>query len=245
MKLNPESELFMWQADMALFDKTSLAWYMSSGKFDKNSMSRWVIPMTKLKAQILRASIDNSIVFIPVGHTVSEYPETLPGNLIIICCDSRVYALAVIVRGPCACPPEYKTTELDNLIAVHVLSTSFTCEIRLPDVPIEASDSLPINVFKLSGIVAEEIEIDVPDTIEAEYERRVMFAHWFMGYIAQLRVIITPVKILEDARVQRLCALEKCIKEKVSMSIPPPRDFSFTKMLKTHKKYAEMFGRLL
>jgi hypothetical protein len=245
MKLNAEAGLFMWRADTALFDKTSLAWYMASGKFDKNSMSRWVLPMTKLKAQILRASIDNSIVFLPVGHAVSEYPETLPGNFIVICGDTNVYALAVIVQGPCACPSEYRTTQFDNLIAVHILSTSFTNGICLPDVLVEASDALPTNVFKISDVVSEAIEIDVPETTEAEYEKFVVFAHWFLEYIAQLRDIITPVKALEDARVRRLDSIEKCIKEKVSLSIPPPREFSFMKMMKTHKKYAEMFGKIV
>jgi hypothetical protein len=245
MKLNPEAGLFAWKADTALFDKASLAWYMSSNKFDKNSMSRWVLPMTKLKAQILRASIDNSIVFLPVGNTSSEHAESLPGNLVVICCDTRVYALALIVQGPCTCPQEYKTTDLENLLAVHILSTSFTNDIRLPDVEVEASDALPTNVFKLSGIVAEEIEIDVPETAEAEYEKFVVFAHWFMGYITELRGIITPVKALEDARVRRLDILKKCIKDKMQLSVPPPREISFTKMMKTHQKYAEMFGRLV
>jgi hypothetical protein len=245
MKLNPEAGLFMWHADTALFDKASLSWYFSSGKFDKNSMSRWVLPMTKLKAQILRASIDNSIVFLPVGAAPSEYAESLPGNFVVICCDTRVYALAVIVQGPCPCPAEYKTTDLDSLLAVHILSTSFTHDIRLPDVVVEESDALPRNVFKLSSVVAEDIEIDVPETAEAEYEKFVVFAHWFMKYIEELRGIITPVKALEDARVRRLDILKKCIKDKTQLSIPPPREISFTKMMKTHQKYAEMFGRLV
>ncbi|AGE55662.1 hypothetical protein ATCVMN08101_491R [Acanthocystis turfacea Chlorella virus MN0810.1] len=245
MKLNPEAGLFMWRADTALFDKTSLAWYMASGKFDKNSMSRWVLPMTKLKAQILRASIDNSIVFLPVGAASSEYAESLPGNFVVICCDTRVYALGVIVQGPCPCPVEYKITDLDSLLAVHILATSFTHDIRLPEVAVEESDALPANVFKMSGVVAEDIDIDIPDTIEAEYEKFVVFAHWFMGYISDLKDIITPVKALEDTRIRRLCVLQKCIKDKISLPIPPPREFAFTKMLKTHKKYAEMFGRLM
>jgi hypothetical protein len=201
--------------------------------------------MTKLKAQILRASIDNSIVFLPVGNTASKYPESLPGNLIIICCDTHVYALAVIVQGPCACPPEYKTTTFENLIAVHVLSTSFAVDIRLPNVPVDASDALTANVFKLSGVVAEEIEIDIPETAEVEYERRVIFAHWFMGYLTELRNVMTPVKLLEEARARRLNVLEKCIREKIMLHIPPPRDFSFMKMLKTHQKYASMFGKIV
>lgn len=245
MKLNAEAGLFMWRADTALFDKTTLAWYMASGKFDKNSMSRWVLPMTKLKAQILRASIDNSIVFLPVGAATSEYAESLPGNFIVMCLDTRVYALGVIVQGPCPCPAEYKITDFDSLLAVHILSTSFTHDIRLPEVIVEESDALPANVFKLSSVVAEDIEIDVPETAEAEYEKFVVFAHWFMGYIEELRDIITPVKVLEDARVRRLCVLQKCIKDKVSLPIPPPREFAFTKMMKTHQKYAEMFGRLI
>ena len=245
MKLDPEARLFAWRADTALFDKTSLAWYMASGKFDKNSMSRWVLPMTKLKAQILRASIDNSIVFLPVNAATSEYAESLPGNFVVICLDTRVYALAVILQGPCPCPAEYKITDLDSLLAVHILSTSFTHDIRLPDVALEESDALPTNVFKLSGGVSEDIEIDVPETAEVEYEKFVVFAHWFMDYVAGLRGIITPVKALEDARVRRLDILKKCIKEKISLPIPPPREFSFVKMLKTHQKYASMFGRIL
>ncbi|AGE49165.1 hypothetical protein ATCVBr0604L_448R [Acanthocystis turfacea Chlorella virus Br0604L] len=245
MKLNAEAGLFMWRADTALFDKTSLSWYMASGKFDKNSMSRWVLPMTKLKAQILRASIDNSIVFLPVGGTASEYAESLPGNFMVICCDTRVYALAIVVQGPCPCPAEYKTTEMDSLLAVHVLSTSFTHDIRLPEVTVEESDALPTNVFKLSGGVSEDVEIDVPEIAEAEYEKFVVFAHWFMEYIDTLKGIITPVKALEDARIRRLCVLQKCIKDKVALPIPPPREFAFTKMMKTHQKYAEMFGRLV
>jgi hypothetical protein len=245
MKLDPDAELFMWQGDPSLFDKASLAWYMASGKFDKNSMSRWVLPMTKLKAQILRASVDNSIVFLPVGGTISDYPESLPGNFMVICCDTRVYALAVIVQGPCSCPKEYKTTGFDSLLAVHVLSTSFASEIHLPDIPVEASVALPSNVYKLSGIVSEEIDLEVPETAEVEYERRVIFSHWLMSYITKLRDVITPVKALEDTRVRRIDILEKCIRDKVSLTIPPPREFSFPKMMKTHFKYASMFGRMI
>jgi hypothetical protein len=156
-----------------------------------------------------------------------------------------VYALAFIVQGPCPCPAEYKITDLDSLLAVHILSTSFTHDIRLPEVVVEASETLPTNVFKLSGVVSEDIEVDVPETAEVEYEKFVVCAHWFMKYVAYLKDIITPVKALEDARVRRLCVLQKCIHDKVSLHIPPPREFSFAKMLKTHKKYAEMFGRLV
>lgn len=246
MKIRPDSSLYTWNVDETIFDKTSLSWYFASGKFDKNSMSRWVSSMTKLKAQILRASIDNSMVFVPVGETSSDEPEILCGNTILICCNARIFAFGVVVRDPFVCPEEYKTTSYPRLVAVHILSTSFTEEMRVPHIDhVEESETLPQHVYKLTENVSEHLDVDIPNNVDFEYERHVFFSHWFMSFLKELEAVGTPVRHLECERLSRLTTIEDCFKKKMPVSILPPRVLPFQKMMKNHKKYAEMFGRLV
>jgi hypothetical protein len=245
------ANLYAYKVDEHMFDKVSLAWYMASGKFDKNSMSRWTRTMTKLKAQILRSSIDNSIVFIPVGNTLSlqfsrsQCKEDLRGHLILLCCNTRVYGIGVVVQGPCACPKEYEITDMKRLLAVHVLATSFTETISLQELNlVERCDSLPEHVYKLVDVISDSIEIDMPSSWMYTYEQHVMFAHWFVSFINTLKNLETPVKILEDARKKRLCSIMDCVSQHKDIIFPPPRPFVFSKMMKTHAKYARLFGHL-
>lgn len=246
MKISPEADLYLWNVKEDVFDKASLSWYFASGKFDKNSMSRWVSPMTKLKAQILRASIDNSLIFVPVGETSSTYMDDLVGDFLVISCEGRVFALGVIVKGSFKCPVEYKTTSYNNLIAVHIISTSFTSEIHMPHVEkIETSEALPESLFKLSFCVSENIDLEICESVDLEYERQIFFSHWFLSYIEKLKTIETPVMTLEEERLRRLDCITECFQTKQIVQIPRPREISIAKMMRTHKKYAEIFNRLV
>lgn len=245
--IKAESNLYAYKIDGETFDKVALSFYMSSGKFDKNSMSRWTATMTRYKAQLLRASIDNSVVFLPVGDTSSRVDrEDLRNSLIVICCDTRVYAVGIVVQGPCKCPDEYKITSMIRLIAVHVLSTSFTTDVRLADLDdVEHSDYLPGHIYKLTDTIADAVDVEKPMTWEYAYEKQIMFAHWFFSYLEILADIETPSRKLEIERRNRIRCMQDFLQNKSDATLPPPRPFSFQKTMKTHEKYARLFGRLL
>lgn len=245
MKVRSDPDLFSWNVNEVIFDKAALSWYFASGKFDRNSMSRWVPRMTKPKAQILRASIDNSIIFAPIGDTNQEHQNELPGNFIVLCSNERVFALGIIL-SILKCPTEYKTTQFDTLIAIHVISTSFTKEIMIPKFSFEKpDDSMPQNIYTLSKNISDNLDLDIPENIELEYERQIFYANWLIRYIEELETIETPIKNLELDRLNRLSIVKQCLLSKQTAVIPRPRDFNFQKMMKTHKKYAELFGRLV
>lgn len=243
--LLPSANLYAYRLDADTFDKVSLAWYMASGKFDRNSMSRWTPAMTKLKAQILRSSIDNSMIFLPVDPPREVAEDDLTGNLILLCCQNQVFGVGIIVKGVCKCPAEYRTTDMTSLLAVHVLATSFTKEINLEQIAlVEQDDALPSNVYKLVEDIGDAVEIDEPDGWEYTYEQNVNFAHWFRKYVEELEGIETPVKLLEEERRKRVSALQMLVSQKQGVIFPPPRPFVISKMMKSHAKYASLFGRL-
>lgn len=245
MKTRSEPDLFAWNVNEEIFDKAALSWYFASGKFDRNSMSRWVPKMTKTKAQILRASTDNSIIFVPVGDATQDHRNDLPGNFMVLCCEERVFAFGLII-DILKCPDEYRTTQFDTLLAIHVISTSFTKEVEIPNYSFERSDdSMPRNVYTLSKNVSDNLDLDIPENVEMEYERQIFYAHWILQYIEELETIETPIKNLELDRLKRLSIVKQCLLSKQSAVIPQPRDFKFQKMMKTHKKYAELFGKLI
>jgi hypothetical protein len=134
---------------------------------------------------------------------------------------------------------------MKRLLAVHVLATSFTKDISLKELGIaEKCDSLPEHVYKLVDVIGDSIEIDMPSSWTYTYEQHVMFAHWFRSFICELESLETPVKLLEDERKKRLCGIMECMSEKKNVTFPPPRPFVFLKMMKTHAKYAMLFGKL-
>jgi hypothetical protein len=239
------ANLYAYKIDEDTFDKVSLAFYMASGKFDRNSMSRWTSTMTRLKAQILRSSVDNSMVFVPVEKAASETREDIVGHLMLLCCDTRVFAAGVIAQGPCACPKEYEITSMKKLIAVRILATSFAKEVFIEELrAIEQSESLPTHVYKLVDTVTDAIDVNMPSSWDYAYEQNIMFAHRYGAYIKTLEEIETPVEALETERRRRLVGLQRHLSEKKSVLFPPPRPFAFEKMMKTHAKYARLFGRL-
>lgn len=244
--LKAGTNLYAYKIDEKTFDTVALSLYMASGKFDKNSMSRWTNIMTRYKAQLIRASIDNSVIFLPVGDTRSRNREDLRNSPIIICCDTCVYAMGIIVRGPCVCPSEYKTTCMDKLIAVHVLSTSFTASVTLDELrDVEGTDYLPENIFKLVDDISDTIHIEKPASWEFAYEKQIMFAHWFRSCVEAAFAIETPSRLLELERQKRLRLICDFLDTKTDVTFPPPRPFVFHKMMKTHEKYAHMFHRLI
>jgi len=238
------ANLYAYRLDADTFDKVALAWYMASNKFDRNSMGRWTSAMTKLKAQILRSSIDNSMIFLPTEQTL-EPSDDLVGNLILLCCQTQVFGVGIIVKGVCKCPDEYRTTDMTSLLAVHVLATSFTKEIKLDQLAlVEQAETLPRHVYKLVEDIGDAVDIDEPDGWEYTYEQNVKFAHWFHKYVEDLEGIETPVLILEEERKRRVSALQLLVSKKQGVIFPPPRPFVISKMMKTHAKYASLFGRL-
>ena len=242
--LLPSANLYAYRLDAETFDTVMLSCYMASNKFDRNSMSRWTPAMTKLKAQILRSSIDNSMIFLPVDPP-REVADDLTGNLILLCCQNQVFGVGIIVKGVCKCPAEYRTTDMTSLLAVHVLATSFTKEIKLDQIAlVEQDNALPSNVYKLVEDIGDAADIDEPDGWEYTYEQNVKFAHWFRKYVEELEGIETPVKLLEEERRKRVSALQMLVSKQQGVIFPSPRPYLISKMMKSHAKYASLFGRL-
>lgn len=262
--VRPNANLYAYVVNQDTFDQVALSWYMCSGKFDKTSLNRWGGEMHKYKAQLLRASIDNTVVFVPVGKTkTSEFEEDLRGHLILLCFRNeetnrtRIIALGIVTRNPIRCPDEYKITRMNRLLPIHIVSTSCTIDITLErlvefDVSFEQSEHLPSCVHKLSDDIADKVDIDIPASHVQDYERHVIFAHAYDAYLRELEDVETPVKQLELDRKKRVRGLRYHLVHKKGILFPPTRRHgqkksvtSFEYLMKLHEKYATLFGKIL
>jgi hypothetical protein len=226
------ANVYVYHTDTDFFDKISLAWYMSSGKFIKNSMARWTAEMTKLKAQIIRASVDNSTVLLPTDDNIE------PGHLVIVALESRVFAVG-ISKSTRVCPAEYRITNLRNLLAVRIVATSFAKEVDIDELP----SGKPGSFTKIVDDVADAIDVDVPEVAEVAYELNVLLAHRYRSYVETLKTIETPIRVLEIERQRRLDGLTRHLAEKKPVLFPKTT-FDFSKMMKTHAKFGRLFGRI-
>jgi hypothetical protein len=259
--LKKHANLYAYIVDTETFDRVALSWYMASGKFDKNSLGRWGGDIQRYKAQLIRASIDNTVVFVPVGDIRSpEHAEDLRGHLLLFCSRRegavRVLAVGIITRKPMPRPDEYMSAA-PYLLPVHVVCTSCTVELSLEQLcgtrtPISASDFLPTHVYKLCYDVCETIQVDRPVSVEHEYDRHVVFAHGYAAYLRELRAVETPVQELERDRRRRLSALFFHLSKQKGILFPPTRRHgqkkhktSFEHVMKLHRKYEMLFDKLL
>jgi len=249
------------------FEDIALAFYMSSGKFDKNSINRWTrseIVKNKYKSQNIRASIDNTIVFLPVGKPNKKSDETIVGNIILMCYkdgETVITSIGIIKTQPFKCPQQYKITKWKYIIPVHILSTSLNYEVTLEHLTeqvgtkieiTEHPEYLPKNIFKLSDNVADTFEIDHPGECTHEYEKHIIYSHAYVQYLHLLDKMETPVPSLEMERKKRVAGLKFHLKVKKNIKFPDTRRFgqkmstsSFEHIMNMHEKYAKLFGKII
>jgi hypothetical protein len=237
--------LYLYLTDKKNFDDIALAWYKTSNKFDRNSYGRWLDP--KFKTQLIRASIDNSTVFLPTKKPCDSIVEDTVDHPILICHKSdegiRISAIGVIT-GYVECPQELFTSK--HLMLVHILSTSMTSELTLGGLSginkleFEQEDYLPEYVIKISDDVADKVDLGVENlTYLAEYEKHIIFAHMYKKYLDELIYVETPVKNLEDERKKRIMALKFHLEHKKKIQFPSTRQekFSIASVVKLYKKF--------
>jgi hypothetical protein len=243
--LRTDANLYLYLTDKKDFDDISLTWYKTSGKFDRNSYGRWLDD--KFKTQLVRASIDNSIVFLPTKKPCDEILEEIENHPILICQKSdeatRIAAIGVIT-GYVECPPELFSSE--HLMLVHILSTSMASEMTLEGLTgidklvFDQEKYLPEKVFKISDDVSDKVELGIENlTYMHEYEKHIIFAHMYGKYLDELLSVETPVKKLEDERKRRVLALKFHIDQKRKIQFPPARQekFSIENIIKLYKKF--------
>lgn len=245
--IRSDANLYMYLTDKKDFDNIALAWYKTSGKFDRNSYGRWLDD--KFKTQLIRASIDNSIVFLPTKKPCDSIPEETTDHPILICQKSeegaRISAVGVIT-GYVDCPQELFGCE--HLMLVHILSTSMASEITLEGLSgidtlsFEQEDYLPDNVVKISDDVADKVDLGVENlTYTFEYEKHIIFTHMYKKYLDELLSVETPVKKLENERKKRVLALKFHLEHKKQIQFPATRQdkFSIPNIVKLYKKYTQ------
>lgn len=245
--IRSDANLYMYLTDKKDFDNIALAWYKTSNKFDRNSYGRWLDP--KFKTQLVRASIDNSIVFLPTKKPCDAILEETTDHPILICHKSdegiRISAVGVIT-GYVECPQELFTCE--HLMLVHILSTSLASTMTLEglsginNLSFEQEEYLPEHVIKISDDVADKIDLGVENlTYLAEYEKHIIFAHAYGKYLDEVLSVETPVKNLENDRKKRILALKFHLDQKKKIQFPAARQekFSIASIVKLYKKYSQ------
>ena len=243
--IRSDANLYMYLTDKKNFDDIALAWYKTSGKFDRNSYGRWLDD--KFKTQLVRASVDNSIVFLPTKKPRDSILEETVDHPILICQKSeegtRVAAIGVIT-GYADCPPELFACE--HLLLVHILSTSVAATLTMEGLTgvdkldFGQEDYLPDNIIKISDDVADKVDLGVENlTYTHEYEKHIIFAHAYGRYLDELLSVETPVKKLENERKKRILALKFHLEHKKKIQFPATRQdkFSIPNIVKLYKKY--------
>ena len=243
--LRSDANAYLYITSKKEFDDIALAWYKTSGKFDRNSYGRWLEP--KLKTQLIRASIDNSIVFLPTKKPCDSVLEDTKNHPILICQKSeegvRIYAIG-IMTGYVDCPSEL--FDCEHLLLVHILSTSMTSAMTLEGLSgtdklsFDQEEYLPKRVVKISDDVADKVDLGIENlTYTHTYEKHIIFAHAYGKYFDELLSVETPVKKLEDERKKRVMALKFHLEQKRKIQFPPARQekFSIDNIVKLHKKF--------
>ena len=234
--LRHDANLYAYVADKKTYDDVSLEWYKTSGKFDRNSVGRMMIH-DKYRAELVRASADNSLIFLPTRNPPNAVVEDMAGHIVLVCCEDSVKLVGLVVRHV-ECPDNFLCCE--RLLMVHVLSTSNTSL----DFPFEfkQDEYLPERVMKLSSDVADKIDLGVENLSSLhEYERHILHAHSYGKYIDGLMLFETPVKKLEIERKKRLLALRYHLEQKRTIHFPPVRQlkYSWKNIVRLHHKYSE------
>jgi hypothetical protein len=196
----------MYSLDSKSYDDLSLAWYKTSGKFDKNSYGRWI--EEKYKTRLIRASIDNSFAYLPANISSDAITEDLIGHLLIIACDNVIKSVGIIVQH-IKSPDNF--LDCSKLLIVHILSTS-NVSLNIP-IQFVQEDYLPMRVMKICEYVSDRIDIGVENLgFTREYEQHILCAHAYGNFLDFIMTFETPVKSLEIERKKRILAIFKVLR---------------------------------
>lgn len=232
-KLKSDADVFVFRMDESLYEEVSLAWYQTSGKYDKNSVGR-MLSSEKYKNDLVRASIDNSLIFAPTENPVDEIQEDVVGSIILICKGFVVKAVGIAVANV-ECPDGF--LDCKRLLMIHVLST-FNSPLDI-SVPFVQANHLPKGVMKLTEFVADKIDLGIENlTMTHEYERHILFAREYRNMLEKMMNFETPVRQLEIERQKRVYAMIYHLEHKKTIVFPMFRDTKYTL-----KKISMLFDR--
>lgn len=234
-KLKFDASLFMFRMESKLYDEISTAWYQTSGKYDKNSVGR-MLANEKYKNDLVRASIDNSLIFLPTDNNVdNEISEDVVGHLILISKGDVIKAIGIVV-SIVECPENF--IDCARLLMIHVMSTfDSALDISVPFVQV---DHLPTGMMKLSEFVADKIDIGTDGlSLTHEYERHILFSRSYQNMLERMMNHETPVKELENERKKRIIALLFHLEHKKSIAFPAFRQkkYSLKNIVKLFDRY--------
>ncbi len=249
--VRPRCNLYAYRITESAFDDLALAAYFASGKFDKTTIHRWTagkLLTNPHKAQNFRASVDNTVVLLPVDRVGETHVR---GHVFLLCYSTDDDATAVVAIGVASQNPfEIQSPYARVVVPVHVVTTlcGSVYELRRRSTW-NPHPSLPSNVFllvdDLADAVAEvsaevsaemsaEVSAEVSDLSaryddgenndeDNEYVRQKLMALDFVRVIHHARTLKTPSPMLESDRLRRLDILKSHFEQQTWTKLPPTR----------------------
>jgi len=231
--LKHDANLYVYSLDANSYDKLSLSWYKTSGKFDKNSYGRWTD--AKYRERLVRASIDNSFAYLPADISSDAINEDLVGHLLLIIRDDIIKSVGIIVQN-IESPDNF--LDCNKLLIVHIISTS-NIALNIPFTFVQ-EDYLPAGFMKICEYVSDRIDIGVENLdFTRQYEQHIVAAHAYGNLLNSILTFETPVKSLEIERKKRIMALKYHLEHKKTIQFPPvnSKKFSIEKIIKVYIKF--------
>lgn len=257
-RLLPRCALFAYAFDETGFRKFAVSSYFASGKFDKSSLHRWIAARAtddRLKTQNFRASVDNTVVFLPMD----DDETTFEGHAFVVgYVDAGAAFVPVFVgvaSGPVTDVPGYYC---QRALPVHVLSTTcgkrFDFEDRCRSAVGVASGTnwTPGVRMLVSDLPDAAFEAERYDDVRDEYVRQRCLAAGFLNLVSAVKnECVTPIHQLERERADRLDLVMRHVVDKVDRvtQFPPTRRIvgarqTLVHVMKTYARHSETYGHL-
>jgi hypothetical protein len=260
----PRCNLYAYRIPENRFDELALAVYFASGKFDKTTIHRWTagrLLTNPHKAQNFRASVDNTVVLLPVDKLVES--DTMCGHVFVVCYSETETNKTVVVAIGVATDDPFELVDspyAKYVLPVHVLTTMCGASNDFDDACGKSSEmiwtshpSLPSEIFLLVDDLADAISETIDDEEpECEYARQKRVARGFCELVERAKTLKTPSPLLENERLDRLGILMTHLETAKSQTAFPATRRKVGKknvqglagVLKTYEKHAAMFGKL-
>lgn len=265
--------LYAYSVTESCLDDLALAAYFSSGKFDKASMHRWSsgdLLVNPYKAQNFRASVDNTVVLLPVGKPPARTNDEafISGSVVLVGFFRGDKYFPVCVGVASEEPFELNRPYADYVLPVHVVTTMCGKERDFdgmcvsecgtaPGLDWKQHPRLPERMHALAhdlGDALLESEGMTYGSVDGEYVRQHVAAAGFARLLQVARGTKTPLPRFEVERIRRLEALENHLRTPNAITkLPPTRRATAGRIkaqqlggvMATYEKYAAMFGRIL